>query len=177
MQLDNNIRPDRYHTFWNRFFALIIDGLVLKPLDWLDSSIVNSAASSESIMLWGVFYSLAVVFYYIVMHANFGKTIGKMITGITVLDVSEKRTVSFYQACLRDIVPIILIPISIHIYYQIAYFGATLESLSDEPWFALLGFGLIAWGLLEIVSMLLNDKRRAVHDLLAGSVVVKGGSL
>jgi uncharacterized RDD family membrane protein YckC len=31
----------------------------------------------------------------------------------------------------------------------------------------------IAWFLLEIVTMLTNEKRRALHDMIAGSVVIK----
>ena len=32
-------------------------------------------------------------------------------------------------------------------------------------------YGLLAWFLLELVTMLFNPKRRAVHDFIAGSVV------
>lgn len=31
----------------------------------------------------------------------------------------------------------------------------------------------LGWFLVEIVSMLTNERRRAVHDLIAGSVVVR----
>ena len=29
------------------------------------------------------------------------------------------------------------------------------------------------WFMLEIITMLLNEKRRALHDLIAGTVVVR----
>jgi len=33
-------------------------------------------------------------------------------------------------------------------------------------------FSTVGWGLAEIVSMLFNKKRRAIHDYLANSVVI-----
>ena len=112
------------------------------------------------------------------MHAKYGQTIGKMITRVKVLDVSEERHLTIQQACMREFMLILYIPFSIYIYVQIAFYGQSEEiTLQESPWFFYFGVVLLAWAFLEIVSMLFNKKRRAVHDFIAGSVVVKTNSL
>jgi hypothetical protein len=46
-------------------------------------------------------------------------------------------------------------------------------SLEDPQTVDVLSILSTAWGGLEIVTMLTNRKRRALHDIIAGSVVVR----
>ncbi|MFL6264288.1 MAG: hypothetical protein ACJ76Y_31765 [Thermoanaerobaculia bacterium] len=41
------------------------------------------------------------------------------------------------------------------------------------PMARLLALGGLAWFLLEVTTALTNQKRRALHDLIAGTVVVR----
>ena len=164
---------DKYHTFWNRFLAIFIDGMILKPLEWMDAHVLSGAIDSLGIMAWGLFYSVIGIVYYVAMHVRYGQTIGKTIAKVKVLDVSEEGYLSIKQACLRDILPILLVPISIYIYIQFAFYNQTWEGLGESSWFLYFGFAMFGWVLLEMISMLFNDKRRAIHDFIAGSVVVK----
>jgi uncharacterized RDD family membrane protein YckC len=107
------------------------------------------------------------------MHAKFGQTIGKMVTRVKVVDVSESRNLTLKQSCMRDIVPIMLIPFSLYAYAQLSFYGQTWESLEQGRAFIFVGYAMIGWVLLEFISMLFNHKRRAIHDFIAGSVVVK----
>ncbi len=101
---------EKYHTFWNRFLALIVDGLILWPLEWIDSYILSGTIGAVGIVAWGVIYSISTVFYYVAMHTMYGQTFGKMAAGVKVLNVSEDRNLYWHQACLRDIVPILFAP-------------------------------------------------------------------
>ena len=40
-------------------------------------------------------------------------------------------------------------------------------------WDGILGFAGLLWIAVEIVSMLFNDKKRAIHDLIAKTVVIR----
>ncbi|MCW0470224.1 RDD family protein [Vibrio chagasii] len=60
---------------------------------------------------WGVVNSLIASTATLAMHAKFGQTIGKMVTRVKVVDVSESRNLTLKQSCMRDIVPIMLIPL------------------------------------------------------------------
>ena len=164
----------KYHTFWRRFLAVIIDVILLKPLEWVDTYILSGVIDSFGIMAWGVFYSIIGIAYYVFMHYKYGQTVGKMITKIKVIDVSEERLLSVFQACLRDIVPILFFPLSIYIYYLLAFSGLDYPAiLVENPWMFYIGFVVFIWISLEFATMFLNEKRRAIHDLIAGSVVIK----
>ena len=57
---------------------------------------------------------------------------------------------------------------------QIPNLQDPLLSESSIPTLSLwIGWGGLVWSLLEIATMLTNSKRRALHDLIAGTVVVR----
>ena len=107
------------------------------------------------------------------MHGKYGQTIGKMVCKVKVLDISETK-LSYGQAVLRDIILIlILVPFSICIRYQAAFSEAGTKGSSDIPASKFFFMVLFGWIILDIITMLFNDKCRAMHDYIAGSVVVK----
>lgn len=163
----------KYSNFWRRLFAIIIDGFILLPLQWLDEYILSGFFSSGSIFIWGVLSSMLGIVYYVILHAKYGQTIGKMVTKVKVVDISEKRNLTIRQSCMRDIFPIIMTPVVVYAYAQIAFNSHTWESLEQGVLFTIIGFAAIGWVGLECVSMLFNEKRRAIHDYIAGSVVVR----
>jgi uncharacterized RDD family membrane protein YckC len=82
---------------------------------------------------------------------------------------------------LRDIVPIATFPLTLFalpdvlggIDPLVRRFASDAASLSDEVTSWIFTF----WNVAEIVTMLTNAKRRALHDLIAGSVVVRTESI
>src|SRR6186713_2225841 len=96
-----------------------------------------------------------------------------MTGGVKVLDLSEERMPALRQAVLRDIGNIVLNTLGV-ICLSIAvlrdqYSTGTLTMSMPELVLTWASFG---WYLLEVVTMLTNEKRRAVHDLIANAVVV-----
>ncbi len=162
----------KYQTFWRRFWALNIDGLLFFPLSLLHVWIISTQIKGLPLFLWVLTTSAAHVLYFILMHAAFGQTIGKMITRVIVLDVHESK-LSYRQAVLRDIVPLIVWPLNIHWAYSMAYGGVSEMELMEIRTYQVVMYSWGAWAILELVTMLLNKKRRALHDFIAGSVVVK----
>ncbi|MGR5308119.1 RDD family protein [Vibrio mediterranei] len=164
---------NKYSNFWRRFFAVIIDGLVFLPLQWIDEYILSGAIGSVGVFLWGVGGAILGISYYVILHAKYGQTIGKMVMKVKVVDVSESRNITVKQSCIRDIVPIIMVPFTVYAYAQLAFFGKTWQSLDQDSVLTIVSLIMISWVVLESVSMLFNEKRRAVHDYIAGSVVVR----
>ena len=113
--------------------------------------------------------------YSIAMHGLCGQTAGKMLTRVRVVDLSE-ASITMPQAILRDspglVFQLAFIPLAlIHLDWWIAF---ERGDLVDIPrWFLVLGFGAFLMALVEIATMLTNRKRRALHNFIAGSVVVK----
>ena len=77
------------------------------------------------------------------------------------------------QAVLREIVSIILLPFGLWIYLPHVMRDRSLN-LSDPPSLSRLYTHIcMGWTLLDGLTMLTNAKRRALHDFIAGSVVVR----
>jgi uncharacterized RDD family membrane protein YckC len=162
-----------YRTFWPRFWAGAIDALVLLPLLPLDLWIEGSVKNVYVLAAWYVVYAFIYDIYTVAMHAWNGQTVGKMITGVRVLDLSGGK-LSFPQALLRDSVPILLNALTVSDGLPRVLAGADPYAISETTWLLLLpAFGGLIWFAAELLTMLLNSKRRAVHDFIAHSVVVR----
>jgi uncharacterized RDD family membrane protein YckC len=167
---------NKYKTFWRRFWAHFLDGFVvgiplLILLVILEGAGVIQSTSSPYI---DQFVALIGLSYYIVMHAMFGQTAGKMATGVKIYDKSEESDISWKQAVMRDIVPLFFFLVS---FVYLITSGAAIGETSDAEasWWLLYAYAYssLAWYLAEVITMLFNSKRRAVHDFVAGTVVVR----
>jgi uncharacterized RDD family membrane protein YckC len=166
----------KYRTFWPRFSAGFVDGLVFIPV-----TAVNFVAFSDRVPIWlrSIWYvvaSFCFLAYVVVMHARYGQTLGKMATGVKVLDISESK-LSRRQAFVREIVPIVITAAEVAYGLPLVISGAD-PTRPPEPHNLGLQFWLAVsassgWFAAELVTMLTNPKRRAVHDFIAGSVVVR----
>jgi uncharacterized RDD family membrane protein YckC len=165
----------RYATFGPRFWAGFIDGLVFLPVSLLDNYLTSPERTALVLIAWAIFSYSTYWVYSVTLHAHRGQTIGKKTQHVKVLDVSETRIPSLRQALLRDIGGITAgISGTVYFTYLVithAYRG-TNELLNHWPW-RVLAFANLGWFLLELITMLTNSKRRAFHDVIADTVVVR----
>jgi uncharacterized RDD family membrane protein YckC len=164
---------DRYRTFWARATAGFVDVLVFIPLRIANKYVDVPQRDHVSLIFWLIFSTSVVFMYSVVMHAVFGQTIGKMAAHVKVFDVSEQRIPSLWQAALRDVGDIVV---------GIAWLGYLVYLVSVNQYFP--GHGIyslfsrvvndawLVWFVLELATMFTNNKRRAFHDYIAGTVVV-----
>jgi uncharacterized RDD family membrane protein YckC len=166
----------KYDTFWPRFWAGWIDSLVFLPLIVIDHFIWEGHAQLPIVVVasWYVLYFSSYYIYSILMHGKYGQTLGKMAMRVKVLDLSEKK-LTMPQAIKRDIVPLFLVIISIVMNMPKILSGVNIydPTVDFDLSFYITTYAEMTWFLAEIITMLFNDKRRALHDLIAGSVVVK----
>ncbi len=165
---------EKYQTFIPRFWALILDSILLLPLIIVDQTVTDYAISGYVQTAMNAATGLFGVFYVILMHYFFGQTVGKMLMKVEVLDISEKP-LSFFQAVLRDS-PQLLGIFMFLIFGDPSYFlngelkaAEFANNIVSNSFYIL----LMIWGLADIIVFFRNDKRRALHDYLAGSVVIK----
>ena len=163
----------RYSTFWPRFWAGVIDGLVFAPLGFVDAFVFERFGNVAVLVTWFTLSSLAFLVYSVLLHGLVGQTVGKMVTGVRVLDVSEKK-LSLTQAALRDSVPVVFTVVGVALEIPMILQGINPNELltRDVP-YLLFAFAALGWFVAELITMLTNNKRRAVHDFIAGSVVVR----
>ena len=163
---------ERFKTASPRFFALIIDGLVFVLFIYFESFFLIPEMPVPIVFTGLIIHYFCAHFYNIYLHAVYGQTLGKMALKIKVLDVSESP-VSFRQAILRE---------SPGIMFSIIFLGSEMyqvltAGITDDfrySFFDQMVLGvLLLWVIAEVVVMLGNEKRRSIHDLIAGTVVVR----
>ncbi len=166
---------DRYSTFWPRFWAGFIDGLVFLPISLSDNYLSAPARGTIILIGWAVFSYPAYWIYSVVLHVRRGQTVGKKSQRVKVLDISEERIPSLSQALLRDIGSIVLSSCGLlyFLYLVLTQQYTTNANVSGRWILIAIGSANLLWFFLEIVTMLMNPKRRALHDVIAGTVVVR----
>ncbi len=168
----------KYHTFWRRFWAGWIDIILFVPLSLFAKHFIYPINSVFVVLAWDEFYSWGLIAYYVLMHGVKGQTIGKIICKVKVYDKNE-GPLSLKQAFFRDIVPIVSNIISslyffsnVDKYYKFLTGG--IKDFGPFPkWIVILLMMQFIWFVIEIITMLANKKRRALHDYVAGSVVCR----
>jgi uncharacterized RDD family membrane protein YckC len=168
---------EKYQTFSGRFWAGFIDFLVLLPIGLVSMVMFSTANPKWLVIGWAIIYFASDPMYSVLMHANYGRTVGKRTMHVIVLDVSEQRIPSLKQAILRDIVLIVSQSILLANFIRVMISTGSVKHIDDQMgWFGqALSWATFVWFLLELVTMLFSSKRRALHDLIAGTVVVEVG--
>lgn len=172
-----------YAGFWQRFGSVIIDLVFLLPLSMFS--------------IWGskYYYFLAVYFipgaliglwYQVWLTYKYGGTPGKLIlkTRVCKLDGSpiDLRSAFIRYAplfILAHAQSIAMIMATYNMtpeeYYAIdGFVNKSLELAKRAPsWFQPVSTALQVWVWSEIIVILFNKKRRAIHDYIAGTVVIR----
>jgi uncharacterized RDD family membrane protein YckC len=163
----------KYDTFWPRFGAGVIDGILFAPLMWGIFVLLQRSHATLTFVPLFVLFQYAFITYSITMHARYGQTLGKMVTNVKVMDISEEP-LSPQQAVMRDL-PYLAI-LSLETVFGLFWaFEASAPSFdrvvnSNNVVFEYVDSG---WFILEVITMLFSQKRRALHDFIADSVVVR----
>ena len=164
--------PPRYQTFGKRFLAGIVDSIVFIPLMVADHFILQEGRPIPLLAGWAIISFMSYSVYSVVMHARYGQTLGKMATKVKVLAATETSVPGFKRSLLRDSVYIVMMIVSLFwfivILLQDGFSAAYLESNVS----LVIGLFSVGWFFLELVTMLMNPRRRALHDYIGGTVVV-----
>lgn len=163
---------EKYRTFLPRLLALIINTLIFVPLSVLDGMIKEAGLLPVILSVWVLLFSLAHPVYSILMHGFYGQTLGKMALKIRVVDVFE-NPITFQHAILRE-VPNIFLNFSL-IFFTMSHFSGVLnfsDQLRSSAETIVIVFW-ICWAIGDIAVFFVNDKRRSLHDFIAGTVVIR----
>jgi len=165
----------RYETVWPRIKAGVLDGFVLAPLALADGFLSSPERGALILIAWAAISYSAYWLYSVLLHARSGQTLGKRAAHVKVLDLSEERIPTLGQAFLRDSGYILLncLSLAYFVYLVLTRQYAGDAAIAALPVTRLLTLGGLLWFLLEVSTALINPKRRALHDLIAGTVVVR----
>lgn len=159
--------PQNVHVFWRRFFAFVVDSIALG----LVGALLGALMFDTLVRLgpWGRLIGFSIAFAYLGIAnsgVTGGRTLGKRLLGIRVVSPAG-GPISIGKSCARALV---LLP---------AYFLNNLQSdaLLQHQWLAVV-VAIIIFGVggLTLYLMVFNARtRQGLHDLVAGTYVVRSG--
>lgn len=159
---------EKYQTLGKRFWATFLDSVILMPVNLIFTVLtVVVSSSATGVAISSAAIGLISVSYYILMHFYFGQTLGKMMMKVKVLDDSEV-SINFGQAIIRSL------PQLIPVMFTVSF--STADQASD-PSATVVGSliygGTSIFWLADVIVFLANAKHRALHDFIAGTIVVR----
>ncbi len=172
-----------YAGFWPRVGAYFLDFLILTPYLALSMYLANKflyyyVYAFVPVVLFGWFYSIYLV-------ERFGGTPGKLILKIRIKmldgsDVTRKAAVLRYLplwvlSALTSLAFVFSVSlIREETYHALSYLDKNKLIVELTPsWYKTVDLLTKIWILAEYVTLLFNKRRRSVHDLIAGTIVVK----
>jgi uncharacterized RDD family membrane protein YckC len=165
--------------FTTRLVAIIVDTIVLFPLAVLLGKLMQY--SKEVALPGAVAYGLMYPLYNILLLGLLGQTIGKKVAGIRV-EMVEGSSITWKGAFLRHVMDLLFVSILICGWIAVLSDPAFVAVAHIPRFYTLLkpkqsifvwtGRLWTAWIWSELIVMLLNKKKRALHDFIAGTWVV-----
>jgi uncharacterized RDD family membrane protein YckC len=170
-----------YSGFWSRLGANLLDGLIIIPFS-LMILFINSF--NIYIYFFTIVPNLLFAFWYhVFLPKKYGGTPGKLIVGIKIIKI-DSSPIGWKESFLRYIVTLFLSLVTIF-FIIIAIFSVDTEIYNNLNWFqksAYLsnlaetnGINILTniWFWSELIVLLFNKRKRAIHDFIAGTVVLK----
>jgi uncharacterized RDD family membrane protein YckC len=161
-----------YIGLFRRILIYLVEMLILlAPMIFLYQLATKYALEYQSI-IW-VYSKWIIVFAFnITFLVLFGGGIGKLIFGVRVVN-SKGNYPTITEAIIRSFPMIVS-----------GLIAANNEMMNYEFGYAISGFlvsifsiGLFVFFLLDGLSILINNERRAIHDQIAGTYVIKKDSI
>ena len=171
-----------YATFWQRFSAMWIDIFVFVPIGVVQLFIEGHSKLVAMVLI--VPMTALGLGYHIYCHGRFGKTLGKHAMGIRVVRL-DGTPIGWPEAWKRSSVDVVfalanvvamfiaLSTISDASYYDVPLADRARNIQAMQPeWAVAVQIAINIWVWSEVVVMLFNERRRALHDFIAGTIVV-----
>ena len=172
-----------YAGFWRRFGAYWLDLLIMSPL------FIVSTWGNNSFRLFQLYYFIPGLLFGLWFHVylvkRYGATPGKLLLKIKISKI-DGTDVGYKEAFLRYSVLFIfgiflaysLIPVVVNmsdeLYFSMTYRERLHYTMQNVPsWRSYVEILMQIWIWSEFIVMLTNKKKRALHDYIASTIVVK----
>jgi uncharacterized RDD family membrane protein YckC len=170
--LENKL-DTRYKTVFSKYFAISFDILIFIIINY-----VILFFDKNLNYLYMKYATILYCLYLIICHSIFGKTLGKAIYSLTVLNIDELKKISIFQSIIRELVPLIFA-----IFYTILKDNIKISYFVNNSFniynvllisYTLFYFG---WYISELLIILFNNKRRGLNDIISKVVIIKNKQL
>lgn len=168
--------PYQYAGFGLRFCSMFLDGLL-----WFPALIPLFLGHSAIAVAWSMGLSFLIeVIVEVYLVQRFGGSPGKLLMGLRILR-TDGTPVTYKEAILRagpDLIFGLLACVAFASMYprfaEAERMSAAMPNLKvvGPVWYHVVSILQNIWNWGELLVLLTNRKRRALHDFLAGTIVV-----
>ena len=177
------ISESLYAGFWTRLGSLLLDFIFIVPVVFL---VLYLNGLGKNIYFCTIIPNLIFgLWYHVYLPKKYGGTPGKLVVGISIIRL-DGQPIDWKEAILRHIVQFSLIILS-SIVMTSSLLGADEETFTSLSWlqqsqylmslspvfFKFYTWTSNIWIYSEFVVLLTNKRKRAVHDFIAGTVIVR----
>jgi len=173
----------QFRTFWRRVGALLFDSGLLYMCGAGIAFIFSLSGGSSAFLLY-YFINGSIGLCYVILNTYWtGGTPGKRIFNLRVVRAIDQKAISFGQSILRQIPYVIFflvylgIMIGEAISSSVSGIASIFGSTSKSSWSQAYSYLTSALYCADAVVCLFSAKKRALHDFIAGTVVVKNNSV
>ena len=171
-----------YAGFWKRFCAGFADTLIIMPLAflfvWLEGF--------DRTLAIGITIPASILFamYNVFFNARFGGTLGKLAVGIRITKPDGTR-INWSEAWKRSAIDLIfasivlvvqvwgLMHVNPRLYASLGWMDRARLVVEHAPsWYGSINMLQQVWVWSEVVVILFNKRKRAIHDFIAGTIVI-----
>ncbi len=179
----DGISGNLYAGFWSRLASLLLDSIIMMPVIFL-TLYLNGLGKDV------YFYTLIPNFvfglwYHIYLTKKYGGTPGKLIAGMKIIKLNGE-SIDWKEAILRHSVLLVLTLFSVimmtscllsadeTIFNNLGWLKRSQYLMSLSPTFFLIyTWSTNIWIYSEFIVLLTNKRKRAIHDFIAGTVIVR----
>ena len=179
----DGISGNLYAGFWARLASLLLDTIIIMPVILL--TLYLNGLGKEI-----YFYTLIPNFvfglwYHIYLTKKYGGTPGKLIAGMKIIKLNGE-SIEWKEAILRHSVLLFLTLLSVimmtscllsadeAIFNNLGWLKRSQYLMSLSPTFFLIYTWISnIWIYSEFIVLLTNKRKRAIHDFIAGTVIVR----
>lgn len=177
------ISEDLYAGFWIRLGSLLLDFIFIIPVVFL---VLYLNGLGKNVYFYTVIPNLIFgLWYNVYLPKKYGGTPGKLAVGISIIRLNG-QPIDWKEAILRHIVLFILTILS-SIVMTSSLLVADEETFTSLSWLQqsqyLMSLSPIfykfytwtsnIWIYSEFVVLLTNKRKRAIHDFIAGTVIIR----
>lgn len=171
-----------YGGFWRRFAAVMLDGLILSPVNY--GLVVLNILYWKSPLVYIIAFVISLL-YKPFMEARWGATVGKMAAGIRVVDTNYMKA-DLNAVLLRNIFNIVpaLITLVVTIPFIFSEDFRELESFMEYSQI-IASYSILTvvnglsgiLGLTDLIMMLSDERRQSLHDRIGKTFVIRTSAL
>jgi uncharacterized RDD family membrane protein YckC len=176
--LYHDFELDKYKTLIRRIFSGLIDGGITSIFSCIIMVLLIQVNIYGKILLLTLLSYIFSIMYNIILVFKYQKTIGKSLLSLKINMVNDK-IIYLSDSIKRESINIITM--ALYIVVGVLYIitdnlfrsDAIMTGKIKEPIYEAISVLLIIIAYSEILSALFNRKRRALHDLIAKTIITK----